>query len=166
MHVLHEPEQPRRVSGFEVPIVDGNSGTDWRSHGHTDFVPAMRRIPIGSHADVVVARQEGRALAKTMQFSATDSAFIATTVSELARALLSRTVFGEICLQKVYDRERSGVVIVMRVPIPCDPAPDGRQAVASDLALPDVRRLVDEFDISPDGSDGTTIRATKWCRRR
>jgi serine/threonine-protein kinase RsbT len=151
MHVLHETEQPSRARRFEE---------------HTDFAPAMRRIPIGSHADVVVARHEGRLLALTMKFSATDSAFIATTVSELARALLSRTASGEIYLQQVYDRERCGVAIAMRVPIPCDSAPDGRQAVASDLALPDVRRLVDEFDISPDGSDGTTIRATKWCRRR
>ena len=50
------------------------------------------RVPIQSGADIVVARQQSRALATAMSFSGTDSAFIATTVSELARALLARTV--------------------------------------------------------------------------
>jgi hypothetical protein len=99
LSVSHEPEQPGYITGCEAP----------------QLITA-HRLPISSHADIVVARQEGRALAKSMTFSATDSAFIATTVSE--------------------------------------------------LALPDVRRLVDEFDVVADGSAGMTLRATKWCRRR
>lgn len=61
-------------------------------------------------------------------------------------------------MHALFDGERFGMAIVMRVPGRCDATPDGR-------ALPDVRRLVDEFDIALD-QFGTTIRATKWCARR
>jgi hypothetical protein len=57
------------------------------------------------------------------------------------------------------------MAIVMRIPGPCDPTTGGGHTVAFDLALPDVRRLVDEFDVAAN-YDGTTIRATKWCGRR
>jgi serine/threonine-protein kinase RsbT len=123
------------------------------------------RLPIGSDTDIVVARQQGRALAIAMKFSATDSAFIATTISELARALLSRTVRGEIWLRKVHEDERSGVVIVARDPMVSDGATSYR-AMATQFTLPDVCRLVDEFDIVSEAGQGTTIRATKWRRRR
>jgi serine/threonine-protein kinase RsbT len=105
-------------------------------------------------------------MATAMSFSATDSAFIATTVSELARVLLSHTVGGEIWLQEVHEDERSGVVIIARDPITHDGWDNDRRAAASDLKLPDVFRLVDEFDVVSDAGRGTTIRATKWCRRR
>jgi hypothetical protein len=39
--------------------------------------------------DILVARQQRKALAGAMNFSPTHAAFIATTVSELARALLA-----------------------------------------------------------------------------
>ena len=124
------------------------------------------RVAIASDTDIIVARQQGRALATAMHFSATDLAFIATTVSELARAVLSRTGRGEIWVHKVHENERSGVVIVARYPAAYDAWRDGRRAIASDLKLPDVFRLVDEFDVVSDAGQGTTIRATKWCRRQ
>ena len=124
------------------------------------------RVPIGSAADIVVARQQGRALAIAMNFSTTDSAFIATTVSELARALLSHTVRGEIWLHEVHEDERTGVVIVARDPVAHDGWRNGHRAAVPALERPDVCRLVDEFDIASDAGRGTTIRATKWCRRR
>jgi serine/threonine-protein kinase RsbT len=124
------------------------------------------RVPIESDADIVVARQQSRALAIAMHFSTTDSAFIATTVSELARALLSRTVRGEIWLHEVYEDERVGVVIVARDPGVPGGWLNGQRAARPELKLPDVFRLVDEFDVASDARRGTTIRATKWCRRR
>jgi serine/threonine-protein kinase RsbT len=145
--------------GSEVPIV-GFKRRDDRDQHHAS--PTVR-VPIGSDADIVVARQQGRALAIAMKFSATDSAFIATTVSELARSLLSHTVRGEIWLHRVHEDERSGVVIVARDPI----APDGvtgHRAPLTDFTLPDVCRLVDEFDIASEAGQGTTIRPMKWRR--
>jgi serine/threonine-protein kinase RsbT len=148
-----------------VAIVGVKSGDDRGRYHHTP-VSAVVRVAIGCDADIVVARQRSRDIATAMKFSATDSAFIATTVSELARALLSHTVQGEIWLHKVDEEKRSGVVIVARDPITCDVAREGRRLVVSDFALPDVCRLVDEFDIASEVGQGTTIRATKWRRRR
>ncbi|HVQ17120.1 MAG TPA: hypothetical protein VMS40_26130 [Vicinamibacterales bacterium] len=101
-----------------------------------------------------------------MSFSTTDSAFIATTVSELARALLAHTVRGEVWLCEVHEDERSGVVIIARDPVTHDGWHNDRRVLPSDLKLPDVSRLVDEFDVVSEAGRGTTIRATKWCRRR
>ena len=111
---LQQSERSRQWAGFEVPLVRGKSNSDRRQNGSAS--PSVR-VPIGSDADIIVARQHGRALAIAMDFSTTDSAFIATTVSELARALLSHTVRGEIWLHTVYEDERSGVVIVAGVVI-------------------------------------------------
>jgi hypothetical protein len=69
-------------------------------------------------------------------------------------------------LHAVYEDERSGLVIVARDPVVRDGWRQGHRAAVSDLKLPDVFRLVDEFDIAPDAGRGTTIRATKWCRTR
>jgi serine/threonine-protein kinase RsbT len=112
------------------------------------------RVPIETDADIVLARQQSKVIATALQFSSTDSAFIATTVSELARALLSHTVRGEIWLHKVHEDDRNGVIIVARDPVGSVPK------------LPAVFRLVDEFDVASDAGRGTTIRAAKWCRRQ
>ncbi len=112
VHVL-QSAWSRREPKLEVPIVGSRAGDDRVNH-NSSGLPATVRVPIGSDADIVVARQHGRALANAMKFSATDSAFIATTVSELARALLSHTSQDEISLHRVHDGRRSGVVIVAR----------------------------------------------------
>ena len=161
LHKTQQPERSRRWPGCEVSIVGGKTNSD-RHHNGSAW-PTVR-VPIESDADIVVARQQSRALAIAMNFSTTDSAFIATTVSELARVLLSRTVRGEIWLHQVHEDDRVGVVIVAR-----DPAATawqhGQRPNKPELKLPDVFRLVDEFDVASDAARGTTIRATKWCRR-
>lgn len=162
LNARQQSEWSRR-DGFEVPIVRSRSHSD-RRHNRSAW-PTVR-VTIGSDVDIVVARQHGMALATAMDFSATDSAFIATTVSELARALLSRTRRGEIWLHAVHEDQRSGVVIVARDPAVRDEWRNSRRAAAANLTFPDVFRLVDEFDIASDAGGGTTIRATKWCRTR
>jgi serine/threonine-protein kinase RsbT len=169
--VLLSSERSQRRGGFEVPVVGSKRVNDRSNHSNTNSSPAVR-VQIGTDADIVVARQQGRALANAMQFSATDSAFIATTVSELARALLSNTVRGEIWLHKVYEHERSGVVIVARDPVSRPVSRNGsdsgvdRHGQSRPFQLPEVYRLVDEYDVASEAGHGTTIRATKWCRRR
>ncbi len=151
-------ERSRRGAGLEVPIVGGKTSSDRRPSGTAWPIVC---VAIESDADIVVARQQSRRLAIAMNFSATDAAFIATAVSELARALLSHTVRGEISLHKVYEDGRAGVVIMARDPIAHDEWRDGQPA-----KLPAVFRLVDEFDVVSNASRGTTVRATKWCRTR
>ena len=146
-----------------MSIAGSNADDDRNDRGCDVAVPAVH-VLIGSDADIVIARQQSRALAVALKFSSTDSAFIATTVSELARALLMHTVRGEIWLQRVHDDNRTGVAIVAQDPV-VDDSTD-RRAWGENAALPDVCRLVDEFDIASEAGRGTTIRAVKWHRRR
>jgi serine/threonine-protein kinase RsbT len=160
---LDQPYQSRRRGRGQVTIVGSKGDDDRNVHDHSELIPAVH-VLIGSDADIVVARQQSRALAEAMKFSSTDSAFIATTVSELARALLMHTVRGEIWLQRVHEDERIGVAIVARDPIVYDWA--DRNEWSAHVALPNVCRLVDEFDIASEAGRGTTIRAVKWRQRR
>ena len=59
-------------------------------------------------------------------------------------------------------------VIVARDPVSRKGSDSGvdRHGQSRPLQLPAVYRLVDEFDVASDAGHGTTIRATKWCRRR
>lgn len=162
-----------RVGEFEKPIVASSKVRD-----RGDFVvgsdqTAEVRVAINADTDIIVARQRSRALALSMKFSTTDSAFIATTVSELARALLSHSGRGEIRVSTVEDDGRVGVVIVARDPCMRDWTAGTHRTVAGTphaftihRDLPDVYRLVDEFDIATEAGQGTTIRATKWRRQR
>jgi len=128
-------------------------------------VPPTVRIAISSDAEVVIARQHGRGLAVAMKFSATDAAFIATAISELARVLLTHSAHGEIWLQAVHDDGKSGVVILAHVPLVREVPADGPPAeLTTQIAVSNVVRLVDEFDVAFDAARGTTIRAARWRR--
>lgn len=129
------------------------------------------RVSIRSDADIVVARQKGRQLATELGFSTSDATLVATTISELARNIVTYARSGEIDLQTVENsKEQNGIQIVAR-----DEGPgirDLRQALLDGystsgslgLGLPGVRRLMDEFDVSSELGKGTTVRVTKWQR--
>jgi serine/threonine-protein kinase RsbT len=128
------------------------------------------RVLIRSNLDIVTARQEGRTLAATTGFSATDVTLIATAISELARNIVSYAGQGEIVLRVVADGNSKGVMIVSRDSGPGirsveDAMRDGYSTSGGlGLGLPGVRRLVDEFIIESVPGRGTTIRVTKWLR--
>jgi len=42
-------------------------------------------VPVGSDADIIIARQQGRALAEKAGFSGSDLTLVATAISEVAR---------------------------------------------------------------------------------
>ena len=127
--VVDKPEWSSLDCGFGVPRVGVRRIND-RSLWTGRTTSSDLRISISSDTDIVIARQQGKALAIAMNFSLTDSAFIATTVSELARALLSHTVRGEIWLHQVYEPQRVGVIIVARDPIARDAANAGMGRLA------------------------------------
>jgi serine/threonine-protein kinase RsbT len=125
-------------------------------------------VAISSDQDIVVARQRGRALAVELGFSAVDSTFIATAISELARNIVSYAGKGEITLKTIQNSSREGILIVA-----ADEGPgihDIRQALRDGfstsgslgLGLPGVRRLMDEFDISSQPGRGTRVEVKKW----
>jgi serine/threonine-protein kinase RsbT len=134
-------------------------------------LPCQVRVPIDSDGDIIIARQKGRALAAELGFSSTDVVRIATAISELARNVLSYAVSGEIRLETVNSRNKCGIAIVAtdRGPGIADIEKAMQDAYSTSgglgLGLPGVRRLMDEFEIESAVGQGTTVSATKWCRR-
>ncbi|MEN6460883.1 MAG: anti-sigma regulatory factor [Syntrophomonas sp.] len=125
-------------------------------------------IVINTESDIVVARQKARELAKTLGFSATDQAKIATAVSELARNIVVYAKKGEIVCRILINGQRKGIEIVAR-----DQGPgianielaltDGiSSSNGLGIGLPGARRLMGELHIESASGQGTSIMARKW----
>jgi serine/threonine-protein kinase RsbT len=134
--------------------------------------PNEARVQIKSDTDIVTARSQGRMLAIELGFSSGDSTLIATAISELARNILSYARQGEILIRAINGSNdgsnHSGILIVAS-----DNGPgiaDLRQALRDGfstsgslgLGLPGVRRLMDEFEITSEPMQGTTVKVKKW----
>ena len=127
------------------------------------------RVPINYPADILAARQRGRALAHQVGFSSpTDLTLIATAISELARNIVHYAKHGEVILDTIQQNGKSGIAIVAK-----DEGPgiaNIAQAMEAGystsggmgLGLPGVQRLMDQFEIVSDIGKGTTVTAVKW----
>ena len=129
------------------------------------------RIPISTDADLVPARAEGRALALSLGFSATDATLIATAISEIGRNIVVHVGTGEIVMQPVIEDRRNGLRVIAR-----DHGAGIRDIEAAlefgyasrgglGLGLPGARRLMDEFEVDSETDHGTTVTMTKWRTR-
>jgi serine/threonine-protein kinase RsbT len=127
-------------------------------------------VPVGSDADVMLARQKARVLAQPLRFSSSELTVIATAISEIARNIVSYAGSGTIALQLVERGKTRGLTVVAR-----DQGPgiadlvrvmeDGYSTSGGlGLGLPGSKRLMDEFDIVSTPGKGTTIIMTKWER--
>lgn len=125
-------------------------------------------MAINSDQDIVLARQKGRALATEMGFAAGDATLIATAISELARNIVSYARKGHLTLKAIDGAGRQGLSIVASDNGPG--IPDVRQALRDGfstsgslgMGLPGVRRLMDEFAITSQPGQGTTVVVKKW----
>lgn len=128
------------------------------------------RVPVGSDADIISARHQGRELAAKVGFSSSELALIATAISELARNVLSYALRGEIVVEEVNTGGRRGIVVVAR-----DEGPgiaNVEQALEDGfstggglgLGLPGVGRLMDELEVVSAPGEGTTVTARRWLR--
>jgi serine/threonine-protein kinase RsbT len=126
------------------------------------------KVPINSERDIVLARQKGRAMATEFGFSIGNATLIATTISELARNIISYAGKGEIVMSVVRESDRTGIMIVAS-----DNGPgiadislalrDGFSTSGSlGIGLPGARRLMDEFAIASQPGSGTIVKVTKW----
>ncbi len=125
-------------------------------------------VVIKVDADIVTARQEGRALAHQIGFSGSDQVLIATAISEAARNILQYARSGEIFLGHIKNGEKEGILIVAR-----DQGPgikdirrvmeDGYSSSGGlGLGLPGIKRLMSEMDIQSTPGKGTTVTFKKW----
>lgn len=131
---------------------------------------AERRISISSDADIVIARQQGRALAEQLGFSGSELTIIATAISEVARNIVEYAKVGEITLSSLADRDRRGILIIARDQGPGIPdinkaMQDGYSTSGSlGLGLPGAKRLMDELEVSSSVGQGTVVKMKKWKR--
>jgi serine/threonine-protein kinase RsbT len=119
------------------------------------------RVFVNSDIDVVLAREKGRALATTLEFSASEATLIATVISELARHIVLNAGQGEILIKRLEHGERAGVSVEARDEGPWAPDLDDRLG----LGLPGVRRVMDDFEIASEAGQGTRVTVRKWTRR-
>jgi serine/threonine-protein kinase RsbT len=127
-------------------------------------------LPIATDTDIVVARQEGRALAARAGVSSTDLTLVATAISEIARNIVAHAGDGEMAMTIVEEDGRRGLMIVARDSGPgIDDIPqaleDGFSTGAGlGLGLPGARRIMDDFAITSQPGLGTTVVMHKWVR--
>jgi serine/threonine-protein kinase RsbT len=127
-------------------------------------------VAIRSDADIVLARQQGRSLAASIGFSATDATLIATAISELARNIVLYAGRGEVMMRGVETALAKGILICARDSGPGirnidDVLRDGYSTSGGlGLGLPGVRRLMDEFAIESELRQGTVVTVRKWLK--
>ena len=125
-------------------------------------------VPINSAADIVVARQKGRALAIQLGFNGSDPTMIAAAISEVARNIVAHAKHGEIILSGIHDTRRQGIQVVARDEGPgianLDQAMQygfsSNQGMG--VGLPGAKWLMDEFDIESQVGKGTRVKMRKW----
>lgn len=128
------------------------------------------RVLISSDADIVVARQQARAMAGEIGIEGSDLTVVATAVSEIARNIITYAGHGEMTLSVVLEGRRRGILVV---------ASDSGPGIADlslamqdsystgqslGMGLPGSRRLMDDFDIVSEPGMGTTVTMKKWVR--
>ena len=126
------------------------------------------RVRIGTDADLVTARAQGRALAQQLGFTRPDPTLIATAISELARNIDMHVGHGEIVMRPLYEDRRYGLLVIVRdegqgIPDVEAALRDGSSSRGSlGLGLPGARRLMDEFEVDSERGRGTTVTMKKW----
>jgi len=125
---------------------------------------------VSSDSDILKARQNGREMARELNFSSGDSTLVATAISELARNIMQYAGQGEIVIAAAEEGPKRGIVIVAHddgpgIPDISEALQDGYSTSGGlGLGLPGVKRLMDEFEIVSEENAGTTVRVKKWLR--
>lgn len=127
-------------------------------------------VTVASDADVLIARQTGRRVAEGVGFTGSDLTMISTAISELARNIIRYAAKGEVVIAPLIEGSRVGVLVIARDNGPGIPdldlaMRDGYTTGSGmGLGLPGARRLMDEFAISSQVAEGTTVVMKKWTR--
>src|SRR5258706_6058702 len=127
-------------------------------------------VPITCAADIVTARQKGRALAVELGFEGAEVTLIAAAISEVSRNIVEYAKRGEIILHVANNGSKHGLCVVARDDGPG--IPDVEQAMqygyssrrGLGVGLPGAKLLMDDFNIVSKVGVGTTITMRKWVR--
>ena len=125
-------------------------------------------LPVRTESEVVMVRQQTRAMCVELKFSLVDQTKMVTAASELARNTLIHGKGGTVDVQMVEDGDRRGLRLVFE---------DKGPGIADiDLALKDgyttgsgmglglggSKRLVHDFEIQSQPGAGTRVAITRW----
>jgi serine/threonine-protein kinase RsbT len=125
-------------------------------------------VPVRTEADVVTARESGRAIASEVGFLRSNLVLVTTAISEVARNIVRYAGSGSVEFAPLHDGLRAGILVVAR-----DRGPGiGDIARAMEigystgrglgLGLPACQTLMDDFEISSSAGEGTTVTMRKW----
>ena len=126
------------------------------------------QVRIQNSADIVAARQQGRALASQAGFSHSNLTIIATAISEVARNIVEYAKEGQIVITLINDASKRGVEIIASdagpgIPDVTTVMRDGfSTGKGLGIGLPGARRLMDEFVIASSVGNGTVVTMKKW----
>jgi serine/threonine-protein kinase RsbT len=125
-------------------------------------------VRIQNSADIVAARQQGRALAALAGFSHSNLTVIGTAIAEVARNIVEHAREGEVVISLVDDANKTGVEIVASDQGPgiADVSTVMRDGDSTGrglcIGLHGAKRLMDEFAIVSVIGTGTTVTMKKW----
>jgi len=126
------------------------------------------QVRIQNSADIVAARQQGRALASQAGFSHSNLTIIATAISEVARNIVEYAKEGHVIITLITDASKRGVEIVATDEGPgiADVTTVMRDGFSTGkglgIGLPGARRLMDDFAIASAVGTGTIVTMKKW----
>lgn len=128
---------------------------------------AEENVVVRREADILTARQAGKALAGRLGFTDADAVLIATAISEIARNMLEHARGGVMSF-RVLEAPRAGLEIKAEDHGPgikdVDLAMQDGYSTGGGLGLglPGAKRLMDDFSISSKPGLGTTVVMRKW----
>ena len=126
------------------------------------------RIPVRNETGTTWSVMEARKAATAIGFDEIVAHMIATAVSELANNIIKYAGCGEILIGRINKGSQTGIEVTAR-----DRGPgivDIQQAMSDHyssgntlgLGLPGVKRLMDDFEISSEPGQRTTVIIRKW----
>ena len=128
----------------------------------------VTRIAIGSNADIVEARQKGRAMAVELGLTGSDLTMVTAAISEIARNIVDHAQKGEIIVSRIVQGDKHGMSVIAK-----DKGPGIKDVFKAMLygystgeglgvGLPGAKWLMDEFAIETTVGVGTTVTMKKW----
>ena len=127
-----------------------------------------RSFPIGSDADVVIARGAVRDWAREIGLTVVDLTKVVTASSELARNALLHGGGGTMRLEIVQHEGRDGLRATFSDEGPGIPEVDlamtdgYTSGTGMGIGLPGAKRLVNEFALSTTPGAGTSVTILRW----
>ena len=126
------------------------------------------QVTVNSAADIVTAREKGRALAVELGFIGSDLTMIATAISEVARNIVDHAKKGKIMLAPIRNGHTRGISVVAKdegpgianIPLAMQYGYSSRQGLG--VGLPGAKWLMDDFKIDTKIGKGTMITMKKW----